>query len=266
MEERLINSIGKFPFGQPVQILVQQDRSPKRVFVLGVYASAVHARWIGTDKKEIVKALAVASEPEIFWRGEDAESIIQSISIPDGLGTLETASQQFNGPSGIALDEHFLIPLGLSRNDAWLCDLVPHSCMNDGQRDAIERAYLPLVGKHNLPQVTVPEVPTIFTDEQRRKEILEELLESETQILILLGDKPIKWFLRFYDSRWRRLSDLSSDVHSYGKLHEVNIGGKDLRVLPLAHPRQVAKLGRSSYIWYQAHQSWLSESASRLLS
>ena len=34
-----------YPFGETVRRLVQQDRTPKQVFVLGVYASAVHARW-----------------------------------------------------------------------------------------------------------------------------------------------------------------------------------------------------------------------------
>jgi hypothetical protein len=41
-----MDSIGVFPFGQPIFPLVQKDRSKKRVFVLGVYASAVHARWV----------------------------------------------------------------------------------------------------------------------------------------------------------------------------------------------------------------------------
>lgn len=34
-----------YPFGEEVHCLAQQDRTPKKVFVLGVYASAVHARW-----------------------------------------------------------------------------------------------------------------------------------------------------------------------------------------------------------------------------
>ena len=51
-----------YPFGEIVHPLVQQDRTPKKVFVLGVYASAVHARWkIGS--KTICPAMAVASEP-----------------------------------------------------------------------------------------------------------------------------------------------------------------------------------------------------------
>ena len=57
-----MKSIGTFPFGQPVQEVTQKNRTPKSVFVLGVYASAVHARWINTSEKTVVRALAVASE------------------------------------------------------------------------------------------------------------------------------------------------------------------------------------------------------------
>lgn len=261
----MMKVMGTFPFGQPVHILVQEDRTPKQVFVLGVYASAVHARWIGNDNKKIVKALAVASEPEIFWRGEGVDSIIRGISIPDSLGRLEAASRQFNGPSGIALDELFLIPLGLTRNDAWLCDLVPHSCINPAQQKTIERAYLPLGQRYQLPQTAVPRVPKKLSDEPRRKAILEEIHESEADVLILLGDQPIKWFLHFYDTRWQRLSDFGSAPQSYGRLHDVTIVDRKMWVLPLAHPRQVAKLGRSSPIWYNLHQSWLNEHANKLL-
>ena len=62
----MFESIGSFPSGQPIRKVTQTDRLPKRVFVLGVYASAVHARWIGQDGKTRIAALAVASEPEIF--------------------------------------------------------------------------------------------------------------------------------------------------------------------------------------------------------
>ena len=34
-----------YPFGSELQKVEQQDKSPKKVFVLGVYASAVHAKW-----------------------------------------------------------------------------------------------------------------------------------------------------------------------------------------------------------------------------
>ena len=57
------SSAACFPFGQPLHEVQQTDRRPKKVFVLGVYASAVHARWIGPEGRDVVKALAVASEP-----------------------------------------------------------------------------------------------------------------------------------------------------------------------------------------------------------
>lgn len=64
----------QFPFGEPVRRLEQQDRTAKPVFVIGVYASAVHAKWINLGKT-ICQALAVARESEYFeskakWRRE----------------------------------------------------------------------------------------------------------------------------------------------------------------------------------------------------
>jgi hypothetical protein len=159
-----VKSIGTFPFGQPVQEVAQTDRTPKKVFILDVYASAVHAWWISVREKTVVNALAVASEPYIFWRGEDAESIIQGIVIPKELGRLVPAKKEFNGPSGIALDILILIPLGLERKQAWLFDLVPHSCVNPSQLKAIGRKYLPIAKEYNYAQHTVPAVPNQLTD------------------------------------------------------------------------------------------------------
>ena len=245
--------IGIFPFGQEVQKVEQDDRLPKKTFVLGVYASAVHARWVNLEGKTIVKALAVASEPYIFWRGENAEEIINGIQFPPQLGKLVAAEKQFNGPSGIALDDLILKPLGLTRENTWLCDLVPYSCMNSSQQKALEREYYPIAEKYGLPLPSAPKVPNKLSDKERRRTILEELEESGAEELILLGDKPIQWFLRYFDERWKRLSDF----HPYGKRHITEIAGKKYRVLPLAHPRQIAKLGRSTRKWFELHRDWL---------
>jgi hypothetical protein len=59
----------RFPFGEKLQKVQQKNRNPKKAFVLGVYASAVHARWVDAGGKQKVAAFAVASEPEIFWPG-----------------------------------------------------------------------------------------------------------------------------------------------------------------------------------------------------
>jgi hypothetical protein len=129
------------------------------------------------EGKTLVRALAVASEPYIFWRGENVEEIVTGISIPPELGCLKPAASNLNGHSGIVLDSHFLNPLGHGRNDAWLCDLVPHSCVNDGQAKAIQREYEPLIQEHNLTRPTVPQVPTCLADDARQLSILNELLQ-----------------------------------------------------------------------------------------
>lgn len=197
-----------------------------------------------------------------FWRGENADSIIRQITIPPEIGKLIPAKQDFNGPSGIALDKLILNPLELERQRVWLCDLVPHSCVNPSQSKAIERAYLPIASKYGLAQPTVPSVPTLFADENRRKAIMAEIIASEAKVLILLGDKPIQWFL--CDNRWRKLSDFGRDDQLYGQLHKVQLGDKEINILPLSHPRQIAKLGLSSAVWYNVHQKWLKESANKV--
>lgn len=258
-------NLGNFPFGEPVQSLSQKDRTTKKVFVLGVYASAVHAKWLNKSGGIVVKALAVASEPYIFWTGENAAEIISKIKIPAEVGTLIPADKQFNGPSGKTLDENILKPLGLIRNDAWLCDLVPYSCINPSQKKAVIAKYDPCVERNNVPPASTKPVPRILATEERINEITKELMESKAEFLILLGDQPIKWYLSKYSKQWKKLSDFGEDENSYGTLHPVIIEGRTIQILPLAHPRQIAKLGLSSDKWNKLHSNWIKNMASKLL-
>ena len=257
--------IGLFPFGQEVRELVQTDRSPKRVFVLGVYASAVHARWVGPSGNHVIRALAVASEPYIFWRGEGAAEILSAITIPEQLGRLEPVAPKLNGPSGRALDNLYLAPMGLTREDVWLCDLVPHSCANSGQRRAIEREYLPLIHDHGLPTPTVPPVPSTLCSTRRRAEIVDEIRQSKAEILLLLGDEPIRWFLHPFTDRCQKLSDFGDTNEDYGVLNMIQLDDVKLQVLPLVHPRQADRLGQSTTKWYELHQGWLNSKRCSIL-
>jgi len=75
--------LGTYPFGSPLQRVIQADRTPKRVFVLGVYASAVHARWLGPE---------VSAPPTAFfpprgpiptmppWQGQPAHQLPNPLS------------------------------------------------------------------------------------------------------------------------------------------------------------------------------------------
>ena len=246
-----------FPFGETVKPLVQEDRTLKKVFVLGVYASAVHARWRNGSKIKC-NALAVASEPRIFWDGnpKEAAEIISRIKIPKELGTLEPADMRFNGPSAKVLDEHVLAPLGFTRKDAWLCDLLPETRLNDGQVKAIKREYEKVRKEYGLNEVTIPKRPSRFCDRKRCEEIVAELEESKAELLILLGDIPIKQFLNVVTNvNYKSLQEYK-ELHGYGIPTDVTINGKPIKVLPLAHPRQIGGLGSHSSEWYKVHQEW----------
>lgn len=246
-----------FPFGQELHPLVQQDRSPKKVFVLGVYASAVHARW-KNDHGIVCQALAVASEPRIFWDGDpdEARAIIAKIDFPRELGYLEPAGRQLNGPSAKVLDENILAPLGFSRADAWLCDLLPETRLNPSQVKALRDKYEPLMEEFGLNPVTIPKRPARFCDAKRSEEITAELTASDADLLVLLGDIPIKEYLnRVSDVPYSTLGEYV-DLYGYGNPTPVTIGGKTLQVLPLAHPRQIGALGAHSEKWCVMHREW----------
>ena len=244
-----------FPFGQELHPLVQQDRSPKKVFVLGVYASAVHARW-KKDGQIICQALAVASEPCIFWNGKDAKEIIDKIAIPAELGYLEPAGEQLNGPSAKVLDDNILAPLGYDRKSAWLCDCLPETRINSSQAKVIKERYNPLIEQYGLNPVTIPNRPTAFCDQKRAEEITAELMESKAELLILLGDIPIAQYLKkVTDVPYSTLGEYV-DLYGYGKATNVVICGKTIKVLPLAHPRQIGALGAHSEKWFKAHREW----------
>lgn len=246
-----------YPFGEIVHPLTQEDRTPKKVFVLGVYASAVHARW-KKGKKTICQALAVASEPRIFWDGnpQEALQIISRINIPEELGQLEPAGNHLNGPSAKVLDEHILAPLGFTREEAWLCDLLPETRLNQSQIKAIRDKYNPHIKQYGLNEVTIPKRPSVFCDDSRSDEILAEIAESQAHLLVLLGDIPIRQFLnRVTDVAYHSLNEYV-DLYGYGQCSQAVINGQTINVLPLAHPRQIGALGTHRAKWHNLHLEW----------
>ena len=246
-----------FPFGEKLHPLVQEDKSPKKIFVLGVYASAVHARW-KKDGQIICQALAVASEPRIFWDGNphEAKAIIDAIDMPKELGALEPAGRHLNGPSAKVLDESILAPLGYTRADAWLCDCLPETRLNPSQVKALKDKYNPLIEKYKLNPVTIPVRPSTFCNKQRSIEITEELLQSQAKLLVLLGDIPIAQYLKkVADVPYSSLGEYV-ELYGYGTQTTVTICGENIQVLPLAHPRQIGALGAHSEKWFLAHQQW----------
>jgi hypothetical protein len=161
-----------------------------------------------------------------------------------------------NGPSGRALDEHFLEPLGFGRSETWLCDLVPHTCLNRDQARALKNKYEPRMKTHGLPVVDLPPVPKSFGEAARQEAVLAEVEESHAETIVLLGDAPVTHWLRRFDRRWASLRDFGDRDDDYGERRPVKIADRHYEILPLAHPRQVAALGSHSPKWRDRHERW----------
>ena len=110
--------------------------------------------------------------------------------------------------------------------------------------------------KYGLNPVTIPARPSAFCDKKRSEEITEELMQSEAELLVLLGDIPIAQYLnKVADVPYTTLGEYV-ERYGYGNPTETVICGKAIKVLPLAHPRQIGALGAHSEKWNLAHSEW----------
>ena len=164
------------------------------------------------------------SEPRIFWDGnpKEAADIISRIDIPEHMGTLEPAGTHLNGPSAKVLDNQILAPLGFTREDAWLCDLLPETRLNPNQFKVIQREYEPKAKLYGLNEVTIP---------------------------------VLQFLNRVVRVNYKSLQEYV-DLYGYGNYSQTAINGKTYNIIPLAHPRQIGALGAHSGKWYMFHQEW----------
>jgi hypothetical protein len=243
---------GHFIFGSPIEKIVQKDRTPKKCFVLGKYPSAVHARFVSNTYK--CNALAVKSEPYIFWKGDGAEEIICDINnkVPKNYGEFVLPDNRFNGPTGNTLDEKYLGPLKYNRKDAWLCDLVPYFMVNkNGDQHNAQNGFNEYF--KDFPEIA-SEIPMVSNNinEIPVKEILDELEESKADTIILLGQDAIEWFLcKVSDCKNKKLKDFQP----YGVIRTFNfVNSKEYNVYPLVHPHLLEK---NTKYWAETHYKWI---------
>ena len=81
-------------------------------------------------------------------------------------------------------------------------------------------------------------------------------MRSEADLLVLLGDIPIAQYLKRVPAVPYSTLGEYVDKYGYGTPTETVIREKTIRVLPLAHPRQIGALGAHSERWFQAHKAW----------
>lgn len=241
--------VQRFPFGAPLHDTPPHEARNAEAFVVGVYASAVHARWT-LDGKELCKALAVATEPHSFWDGSGAAEIVSAIEVPPGMGALEPAAAKLNGPSGTTLREKYLRPLGLDLGGCWITDLHDRYFVSDGNAKALARyEALRRALRSGAPPASLPaRPPVVAVSRDRLRRLEEEFHESGARLVITLGNEPIRPLL---GASVRRLSR-----DAYGVPERLEVFGRKVDVLRLCHPRQAGALGSSSAAWTATHAAW----------
>ena len=79
---------------------------------------------------------------------------------------------------------------------------------------------------------------------------------NQANLLVLLGDIPIKQFLnKVAQVDYSTLQEYV-DIYGYGNSSETVIDNRTINILPLAHPRQIGALGSHSEKWNLAHLDW----------
>jgi uracil-DNA glycosylase len=98
----------------------------------------------------------------------------------------------------------------------------------------------------------------------RRSEIEQEVLQASPAVLITLGDQPLRWFTRHFGSM-AKLGSYGETADTYGRLHDIQVAGQKIKLLPLVHPRQAAGLGTHSLKWAGLHTRWMQDVAESLV-
>jgi len=246
-----------FPFGSPWKKVEQQDRSPKKVFVLGANACTVHAKWMDINGTVIAEALPVASEPSVFWNGLRPGQIVKNVQIPQELGKLYVSDKEYNGQLGRILDNYYLAPLGYTRDDIWQCYIFPYPMLSQVESREIRKKYNTVAEPNNIPKSRIPNFyPYELISRSRRDEIVAELQQSKADTIILLGDITIKHFLSHF-SKFSALSDFGDPFYDYGKTHKVEISGKFYKVIPLLDPLQAKEERGFLFSMGWNHQHWM---------
>ena len=248
-----------FPFGLHTQKLIQEDTTPKNIFVLTPYVTALHAKWkrFGIT---VTNAIAVANQPRLFWDGdyEEAKSIIDKIHLSEEVGTLEPAEPYLNNAYSHILENEILAPIGCTRDDVWLCALQNEPRANYWQLKLIREKYEPLIRTYSLSCPNIPPHITMLCDRERSISIFWELMKSTANLLILLGDEPINQFLKnVTDVPYSSLNEYIR-LYGYGVPTNVSIYGKLIQILPLAAPRRLDPKCSKNQDYIYLHQKWKS--------
>ncbi len=243
-----MNEAATYPFGLPVNAVHPTATGRRRFFVLGAYPSAFHVRWTPPPRLDLgtVQALAVDDEPEPFWNGTDEAVLLQGwlsrVQAAAECGQF-TGAGPFNGSSGRHLDRQYLTPLGATRDDVWITDVVNRHFVSTGGAAAIASRYGLAADALGLPPARLPARPPAegliaLAVSKHLDRLVGDLAEAEPDHVLTLGNEALTvfWALGVRPrSNEARVPTLSAAV--YGRRIPVVLpGGHECVLHPLAHP------------------------------
>lgn len=245
---------GIFPFGAPVRPYERIDTTPKEVFILGAYPSALHVAWT-SPTGERVQALPVDNEPEPFWNGADLDEHLarwRARAEVTVVGEVAVAPE-FNGPSGVTLDSRYLRPLHQDRADSWITDCLPLYCMSAGVKKALDRTkFDSLMDAHDAPRPDIDAHPSeaaiIKRSAARHDTIVAELSASKAPTVVTLGNAALAVL---HHALGLDGPAPTLERTSYGTPITIT-EPHHATWLPLAHPGLLEKNGE----WSKAHARW----------
>lgn len=276
----------RFPFGStPTSRPPRRPAGACRLFVLGVYPSALHVRWtpplwaLDRDDLELsrVKALAVADEPTVFWDASepDADKAVAAWRDEVGFRTGEgrddwgRVEASANGTSGRWVVSNVLLPLGADREDTWFTDAVDHYFVKPGTATA--RGQLDVIDLYNrfaaasssdllpaeLPVRPSQDALVALARRQHADRLRAEVAEASPRLIVTLGDEARRALLALADHAegppTQPLSSrsLAEESTRYGEAGSVTVSGTTYGWHALVHP------GQRSTWWRTLHLDWI---------
>jgi uracil-DNA glycosylase len=256
--------VGTFAFGADVLARPPSAIGRREYYVLGAYPSGLHIHWtpppLPGHELRPVQALIVDNEPVPFWDGngvlERYQHWVDHVNWRPAWGQVRPAEERFNGPTGGWMGQHVLAPLGVRRDEACISDCLDVARLSEGQARRLKDTYNPVAALMGLPPCTLAPAPDEAEIVEEAKNahldrLREELRQCQPRTVITLGNAALRVMIMLLDDvEPFAPKDL---VHAaYGRARSATFEGRQLKWLPLVHPRAGANIPA----WVETHTRW----------
>lgn len=245
-----------YPFGRPITPREPSATSPRRLFVLGAYPSALHVEWIPPKPWKRITAIPIDDEPSPFWDGADHEARVDAwkahVGFDPAWGSIQSI-QRFNGPSGAWVRDNVLEPLEADTSGAWITDCLDTYRGSIGVTRRLSDTYGPFATALGLPAASLPPHPgeTEIVQEaltHHTARLRAELGTARPELVVTLGNAALRVLGAIVDIEGRSAPS-KLRVEEYGKEIGIRVAGRSMRWLPLAHPAAPKR-------WQEVHEGW----------